>query len=516
MPAFHDQTEQNPGTREASTPSSSLRTFSAGSLAREILQNGWSAEAWPRPAQLRAVLVFAVVSIFSWLGIILSRQSDGVATIWFSNGILFGLLITQPPRRWLAYFLLGLGGDTLADVIFGDPFALAIGVSVANSIEVILSAVLLTLLFGAPLHLARRKPLVGFLLVSVVGATALTGLLGAAWTMHFARADSLWEMWRTWYLGDMLGMAILPPLIVILQRPNFFGILHPRRAPRTLLVLSIPVLTTALIFLDSRDPLLFFLFPALLLVAFRLGYPGTVLNLVLLTLLVIGLTIRGRGPLMLIPGEHMLLHRIVIAQIFLAVAIFTMFPIAALIEEQDALKLSLAASERSYRELAHRDELTGLLNRRGFNLQLEQTWQRALDRRETVALLLLDADLFKQYNDVHGHLEGDECLRAIAGAITTAVDAGNGIAARFGGEEFAVILPAASRKQALALAETIRQAAVGCRLANPSAPNGVQTVSVGVASLIPLPTQQPADLINRADAALYTAKMQGRNQVAHA
>ena len=467
-------------------------------------------------ARARLLLVFAVVAIFSWLGIVLSRQSDGVATIWLSNGILFGLLITQPPRRWLAYFSLGLCADTLADVVYGDRFALAIGVSLANSVEVITSAVLLTLLFGTPLQLARRKPLVGFLLVAVVGATALTALLGAAWTLRFVDAGPLWQMWRTWYLGDMLGMAILPPLIVILQRPSFFGILHPRRVWHTLLVLAVPVLTTALTLMDSKDPLLFFLFPALLLVAFRLGYSGTVLNLVVVALLVIGFTIKGRGPLMLITGEHMLLHRIVVAQIFVAVAIFTMFPIAALLEEKDALKSSLAASERGYRELAHRDELTGLLNRRGFNLQLEETWQQALAQGEAMALILLDADLFKQYNDVHGHLEGDECLRAIAQMLAGVLEASDGITARFGGEEFAVILPRATRESARALAEIIRQTAIDCGLPHPSAPQGVQTVSLGVAALVPRAGQRSVDLINLADAALYLAKTQGRNQVASA
>ena len=494
-------------------PPVAVRRFSVRDLMREILWNGWSAEAWPRAARSRALIVFVVLAIFSWAGIILSRQSDGVATIWFSNGILFGLLITQPPRRWLAYFFLGLCADTLADTVYGDPFSLAIGVSLANSVEVASAALVLTLLFGAPLDLARRRPLVGFLLVAVIAAPAVTGFLGAFWTLLFVDAGPLWRMWRTWYLGDMLGMAILPPLIIILQRPSFFGILHPRRVPNTLLVLSVPVVTTLLVFTDNRDPLLFFLFPALLLVAFSLGYSGTVLNLLLVTLLVIGLTIKGRGPLMLITGDHMLLHRIVVAQIFVACAIFTLFPIAALLEEQDALKLSLAASERSYRELAHRDELTGLLNRRGFNLQLEQAWQRAVDAGESLALVLLDADLFKQYNDEHGHLEGDECLRSIAQVLAATVSTTPGIAARFGGEEFAALLPAASLEQARELAETIRIAAVGCGKPHPSTPLGVQTVSLGVAALIPRSAQRSVELINLADAALYRAKALGRNQV---
>ena len=487
--------------------------FGLRGLLRAILREGWSAEVWPLSAQLRLLVVFVVAATFSWLGIILSHQSGGVATIWFSNGILFGLLITQPPRRWLPYFAAGLCADTIADTLYGDPFALALGVSLANSFEVVVSALLLTCLFGAPLNLAKRRPLVGFLLISVLGATAVTSLLGAAWTLRFADAGPLWQLARTWYLGDLLGMAILAPLLVILQRPSFFAILEPRRLPRTLAILAIPVAVTSLVFLDSQDPLLFFLFPALLLVAFRLGFPGTVITVVVVTLLVIGFTIRGHGPLMAIPGEHMLLHRIVIAQIFAAAAIFTMFPVAALLEEREGLRLALAASEQSYRDLAHRDELTGLLNRRGFNLQMEFAWHQALGAGEPVALLLLDADLFKQYNDVHGHQQGDECLRVIARVVAGAVAGTGGIAARFGGEEFAVVLPGASRETACQLAETIRQTTAARRLPHPATCSGVQTVSLGVAALTPVPGQPSAELVSLADAALYRAKVLGRDQV---
>lgn len=299
---------------------------------------------------IRLLTVFAVCAVCSWLGIVLSRQSDGVATIWISNGVLFGLTITQPKRRWLGYFVAGLSADTVADMVYGDPFRLAAGVSLANSVEVVTSCLLLTMLFGWPLSLSRRKSLVGFLLIAVIGATAVTSASGASWTLLFVAAGSWWEMFRTWYLGDMLGMAILAPLLIILQRPAFFAILERRHIRHTLLVSCAPILATLLVFTHERDPLIFFLFPAMLLVAFRLGFPGTVLNVLLVTLLAIGLTVKGHGPLMLIAGERMLLRRIVIAQIFVAVAIFTMFPVAALLEEREALKLSLAASEAARRQ----------------------------------------------------------------------------------------------------------------------------------------------------------------------
>jgi diguanylate cyclase (GGDEF)-like protein len=493
---------------------------SAGSRAvsrldfREILRGSLQPGTWDPRSLARLATVFCIAAVFSWLGIVLSHQSEGVATIWLSNGIVFGLLITQPKRRWLAYFLAGLAADTLADVFYGDPFKVAIGVSLANCFEVVSSTLLLTLWFGSPLDLSKRRSLVGFLLVTVLGATAVTSALGASWTLLFYDAGPWWQMFRTWWLGDMLGMAVLVPLISIVQRPAFFSMLEPRQLPQTAWVLAFSLLTTVAVFLHNSDPLIFLMFPAFLLVAFRLGFPGTVVNVLLVTLTAIGLTVKGHGPLMLIPGEHMLLHRIVVAQVFAAVAIFTLFPVAAVLEEKEALKQSLADSEARFRGLALSDELTGLYNRRAFNLHLESAWQDACASGHLLGLILLDADLFKQYNDLYGHLGGDECLRALATVVATTAAETGGVAARFGGEEFALILTGTSREQAVQIAESIRHETLALRIPHPSSPHGIQTVSLGVAAVAPEAGNRATSLVNLADQSLYAAKNSGRNRTA--
>jgi diguanylate cyclase (GGDEF)-like protein len=483
-------------------------------LLGAIWHGCWRRDSWTRASLLRLLWVFVLATLCSWLGIVLSRQSEGVATIWLSNGLIFGLLITQPKRLWLAYFLAGLTADTLADLLYGDPFRVAIGVSLANSIEVVTSCLLLTLWFDSPLDLSKRRSLVGFLLISVLGATALTSALGAWWTLLMFAGPPWWQMFRTWYLGDMLGMAVLAPLVIMVQRPAFFSMFERRRLRNTLLVLSVPVVVTALVFTHSKDPLIFLMFPTFLLVAFRLGLPGTVVNILLVTLMAIGFTVKGQGPLMLILGEHQLLHRIVIAQLFAAVAIFTMFPVAALLEEKEELKNSLAVSEARFRNLAHVDELTGLPNRRAFNLRLENAWTDASTSGKRLALLILDADLFKQYNDDVGHLGGDACLRSIARVVAGVVDGTKGVAARIGGEEFAVILPDTTQLRAQEVAEEIRLSIEGLALTHSSSPYGVQTVSIGVAVRVPLDGEVPIELMRLADQALYSAKLSERNQVA--
>ncbi len=117
--------------------------------------------------------------------------------------------------------------------------ALALGVSVANSIEVILSSFLLTYWFGSPFNLSKRRPLLGFLGVSVLGATAITSAMGASWTLLFVDAGPWWKLFRTWYLGDILGMAIIAPLVFILLRPGFFEVFGRKQLGDTLVLLCV-------------------------------------------------------------------------------------------------------------------------------------------------------------------------------------------------------------------------------------------------------------------------------------
>jgi diguanylate cyclase (GGDEF)-like protein len=489
-------------TLETTNVASSAQTTQADAAGLPSAPNSWA----------RLLGTFFVLLLCSWLGIILSRQSEGVATIWLTNGMLFALVITRPRSVWVRYFLIGFLSDTLADVLYGDPLRLAVGVSVANSIEVITSCLLLTRWFGSSFNLSRRRHLIGFLLVAVLGATALTSALGASWTMLFVNAGPWWRLFRTWYLGDILGMAIIAPLVFILRRPGFFVMLQRSRLPGTLLLLTVPAIASVLVFSHRQDPLIFFIFPALLLVVFRLGFPGTVLAIFLIACISIGFTVSGHGPLMLIVGSTML-HRIVVAQIFLAVALFTTFPVAALLEERKALELSLQQRELRYREMAHADALTGLANRRAFDETLEAEWQRAIRGRQPLAILLIDVDLFKSYNDIHGHIGGDECLRSIANVIANTLQRSSDTASRFGGEEFAIILPNTHIEGALAVAESIRDAVAAMNLPHPGNPHSRQTISIGVAVTTPNLGDSLLSLLKLSDHALYRAKDLGRNRV---
>jgi diguanylate cyclase (GGDEF)-like protein/PAS domain S-box-containing protein len=163
-------------------------------------------------------------------------------------------------------------------------------------------------------------------------------------------------------------------------------------------------------------------------------------------------------------------------------------------------------------QLATRDGLTGLANRRCFDETLHAEWARALRQRQPLSLLMVDVDNFKAYNDANGHLGGDECLKRIATAVSSEMRA-NDLVARYGGEEFAVILPGQSLKGAATVAERIRTRVEQLQVPNRMAPGEHVTVSIGAATALASPENNASDLVAIADAALYRAKHMGRNRI---
>ncbi|MDO6564637.1 diguanylate cyclase [Amphritea sp. 1_MG-2023] len=163
-------------------------------------------------------------------------------------------------------------------------------------------------------------------------------------------------------------------------------------------------------------------------------------------------------------------------------------------------------------ELSVKDSLTGLYNRRRFDEALIQEWNRTGHIQQPISLIMIDIDLFKTYNDVYGHQEGDECLRQVATVLQNSARRASDLVARYGGEEFCIISAYSNLAQAELIAEEIRCNVEALAIKHPSASGGVVTVSVGFVSLIPGQQQTtPDSFLRMADKALYLAKEAGRN-----
>ena len=163
------------------------------------------------------------------------------------------------------------------------------------------------------------------------------------------------------------------------------------------------------------------------------------------------------------------------------------------------------------------DPLTNIPNRRSFDFRIEEVWGIAMRHKDPVSFLMIDIDNFKSFNDTYGHQQGDIALKAVAGTIVGALKRSSDMAFRWGGEEFTAILMDTSIEGALLVAERIRTGVENTLIPDINGDNPkTVTVSIGVASEIPEYGGKIANLIRRADVAMYVAKESGRNKVSSA
>jgi len=165
--------------------------------------------------------------------------------------------------------------------------------------------------------------------------------------------------------------------------------------------------------------------------------------------------------------------------------------------------------------LSTTDSLTGVYNRRYFDISLEKEYRRARRLSNRLALMMIDIDWFKKLNDQFGHQAGDECLKAVAHELDTAIGRSHDLVARYGGEEFAIILPGATDAGAEALAEDLRQRIAGLEIRSERSGGDTLsvTISIGIAGKVPDRGSVPEELVGDADHALYQSKNRGRNRV---
>jgi diguanylate cyclase (GGDEF)-like protein len=294
---------------------------------------------------------------------------------------------------------------------------------------------------------------------------------------------------------------------------------RPGRLANTLLYLIMIAAATTLIFSRSDFALLFLVIPPLLFLVVRLGLSGGALGCCVVAAIGTEFTIgRHTGPLSQFdPGLE---HRILLLQMFLATAVLSVSVVAVVLADLLRASRDVRESEARYRSLAASmemlaalDPLTHVANRRRFDEVLEAEWLRALRRQAPLSLIIFDADYFKAYNDHYGHVAGDECLRKIADTMTEIARRPADVVARFGGEEFGIVLPETDAEGALAMAEGLRRRIENLGFSHAASPMGLLTLSGGCATMTPEGSETATHLLSAADEALYEAKRQGRNRV---
>jgi diguanylate cyclase (GGDEF)-like protein/PAS domain S-box-containing protein len=183
------------------------------------------------------------------------------------------------------------------------------------------------------------------------------------------------------------------------------------------------------------------------------------------------------------------------------------------ITEHKSTEEKLLEQNQVLETLSNSDALTGVGNRRYFEEGLQQKWEQAMAQSRPIALLMLDVDFFKEFNDRYGHHAGDDCLRRVADTMKQVVGLKGGVN-RYGGEEFAILLPSVNEDETRLIGEQLRSAVESLGIPHErSAAGSCVTISIGAASIIPSKHMRPEELILRADKSLYQAKKEGRNRV---
>ncbi len=185
------------------------------------------------------------------------------------------------------------------------------------------------------------------------------------------------------------------------------------------------------------------------------------------------------------------------------------------ITQRKLAEVEVEEANRLLVDLAATDGLTGIPNRRSFDMVLEREWKRSQRTQSPITVALVDIDCFKQFNDLQGHLVGDDCLKSVAQSLQSRLVRTGDFVARYGGEEFAIILPITEDSGAMPLLEDVLQRVRGLSISHPASmvARGIVTVSIGCASTSPGQEDRPESLLRQADHALYEAKTNGRDQL---
>ena len=447
----------------------------------------------PPPVRAFGVLGIAVFAA-SMLGLA-SRHAFSVS-FWPATAVLVGCAIRDRRLFTAAGWAGALVGFMAADLLFGRSWSLAAFFAGANLIGALTATAVLYRFAGAHLSL-RQAHSMPYLVACLLPGCLVAGLGGALLvTVEFGGSPA--QALLTWPASELVNyLVVLPAMLTLCRGPEGRARANRPETPWPALLLTASC--AAAVYFDGPGSIMFPM-PALLLCALVYPMPVTaVLTMAMGTgsLVVLGLGIVDIGQNMAVPA--------MVVSVRIAVAFLVLVPltISSVMAVHDDLLARL-------REAADHDGLTGLLNRRTFEAQLQERFDTGAPNGARWVLLSIDIDHFKAINDTHGHLAGDAVLRAFA-AVARGCCADQDLVGRLGGEEFAVLARVSGQAEGRALAERLSHAFAAHISWWNDAPIRA-TVSMGAAYL-DARAPQPADLSRRLDEALYRAKRSGRNRI---
>jgi diguanylate cyclase (GGDEF)-like protein len=477
------------------------------SLAPAVLWRGSLLQSCAEALGL-ACSVFLLEESMNYIGFF---SDQGQAIWWPTNGLALALMVRSDRSRWFAIVCGTLMGSWIGGMRHGWPLSSRIVNAIANCLGPLLAALALPHFKRLEDWLQEPRLVLRYVLFALLLAPALSATIYATNVHLFLPGLHFWTVLQTRGDSDMLGYALFTPLVLVVTSKQTYRRARAGEIFVAILLMGLVVGVSYLVFWQTSYSLSFVLISAVLLVTLRLGFPASVAAVNLLAVLATTATMHGHGPLTLGAGADQA-HRILLLQAFLALTMVTVFSVSVMQIERKVYQEKLQIAYEEMEKRATTDALTGVANRRLFEETLKTEWSRALRGGDSLALLMIDVDHFKSYNDRFGHPAGDARLRRIAQAILALEHRSTDLLARYGGEEFIYLLPAASLEDAARIAENVRSH-VEQMPRDPEDSDFAVTVSIGCAALTPVSGLVPEMLIGASDEALYRAKRNGRNRV---
>ena len=440
----------------------------------------------------RVTLLFGLAAVYflgAKLGLRFAYINSSVTTVWPPTGIALAAIVLFGYRVWPAI----LGAAFLANLTTTGAVLPSIGIAIGNTAEGLLGAYLVNRFARGGRVFNRVRDILRFTLLAALVSTVASASIGILSLLlgGLVSWSDVPRVWLTWWLGDAVGDIVIAPALIL-----WIGVKPAPSWTRQQLweAIALTVVTVFVtfamfggVFPARHYPLTVLLWPVLIWVALRFGPREAAAAMLIVSFTGILRTLHGVGPFSAYaPGESL-----VLLQVWTGITAVTSLVLAAVVAAQREL-------QGTWRELAVTDALTGLANHRALVQALEAEIKRSRRTAQPLAVVLLDLDGLKQINDRHGHLAGSLAIRRVAEALLGSCRATD-TAARFGGDEFALVLPETGEAAAWHVARGVSD-----RLATDAEKPNL-SISVGV-SVYPGHGDTVEALLNAADIALYETK----------
>ena len=456
----------------------------------------------PVPYLARVVFLAAIYFSAAKLALVAAIPPGYATAVWPPSGIALASVLLLGGRIWPGIWL----GASLVNVSVQSSLVAATLMGAGNTLEALAGAALFRAAIGPPGAFRRGEDVVKFVVIAVASAAIAATVAAAPLAfVHSLRPPELLWNWWTWWQGDTVGIIVVAPLILAWAVPT-----HPawtKIAEGSLLICLLSGVMYAVFGAGMASyipslPLTFAILPFIIWAALRFRQREVATVNALVCAMAVGFTLEGSGPF----AQGSLNESLLLLLAFMCTVVTTGLVLNAVIADRGRAVEATQRLLQELREQTIRDSLTSLYNRRFLQDYLERELIRARRERAPLALIMMDLDRFKQINDSAGHQAGDRVLVQV-GALLKRHVRGSDIACRYGGEEFAVVLPKttleSAHRRSAEICSAIRREAELLR--------GV-TASLGVA-LCPAHATDAQALLRAADHALYEAKREGRNRV---